>query len=77
MRPTLLQIQDGEVVPLVAKQLANNISDAVHPAAMAIGALSTASTDGTVIGGAHALTCATVICSGDISECATTNDGFI
>ena len=76
MRLTPVQIQDGEAVPLVARQLANNISDAVHPAAVGIGALSTNSTDGAVIGGAHALTCAAVICSGDISECATISDQF-
>lgn len=74
MRRTLVQIQDGEAVALVARQLANNISDAVQPAAVEIGALSTDSTDGAVIGGAHALTCATVICSADISECATIHD---
>ena len=63
-----VQIHDGDSVSVVATQLGNNISEAVHLAAVRIGALSSDSTDGAVIGGAHAVTCATIICGGDISE---------
>ena len=62
------QIAAGADIDDVAVQMSNNISSAVHMAAVNIGSLTTAGTNASILGGADALTTSAMICGIDVRE---------